>query len=159
MDNPFILYNRYYSPITEGINGFFINHNSKQYISIYESYYNRVRAFEYLFLSYKKQQVKLIELKKLYISSSETKETKEIKEIKTINNNIIKKWEMINNELLKIVWLNNILQKINKKNPKPIYKSHNNSLCKAIYNNEKQEWSLSINYDIIKLRKPEICTF
>lgn len=150
-----ILYNRYYSPITEGINGFFINHNHKNYIRIYESYYNRVRKFEHVLLSYKKNQSKLLKKNILDKDITIKKDDKYIREWENIMDNMKQQKKNINEELKKIIWLSGVLFKINnsekdtKKNG--IYKKHNNSLCKAIFNKTNKKWDISINYDRIKL--------
>ena len=112
MGEPLILYNRYYTPISEGINGLFINHNHKKYIRIYESYYNRVRNFEILMLNYKSNQLELFQKKNNFNNSK--RDNKSIKDIIQKNNQIIQQREDIDKELKIIIWLSKIFHKINQ---------------------------------------------
>ena len=139
MTNPFILYDRGYKSMTEEINGIFIRNNVKPKIHIYELYHECVRKFEYLFIQYKINMLKLLKYKRLF--ENDTLPEEEMSNTHNLNKTILKQKEQLDRWLNEIIWL------YNKINDVDVYPECNNCICEG--RNIDGKWKIGINYKSI----------
>jgi uncharacterized coiled-coil protein SlyX len=123
--------------MTEEINGIFVRYDAHPKIHIYELYHDCVRKYEYLFVEYKSNILKLLISKKAF--NNGTLEGEQLHATNKLNKCILKQKELLDQLFADIRWLYNKLN--------GVFKKHNNSICKATFNNDK--WNIEINYKSI----------
>ena len=123
--------------MTEEINGIFIRNDKKPKIHLYELYHESVRKFEYLYIQYKINIIKLIKDKHAF--ENNTLDEQEHINTYNLNKKILNQKNQLDKLIVEVKWLYDKIV--------IFFPVFNNCICKGQMVDNK--WKIEINYKSI----------